>query len=341
MRICVISTPIFTLPLQGYGGLEALVYSWSLQFQKAGHEISIVAPEGSQLPEGIELIPIQLMGTEEAAYLRYKGRLEDGGFDAIMDNTWSWYSVISQMSSDKQLPIIHIWHSDPNGLGSAPPIRYPNLVGLSKIQAEMIGKKWGVMCKMAYNGVDLSFYKPDPAVKRGNRYLWMARYTPEKGFLEAAHLAKKCRVGLDAFGDTTIISSQDYLNKCVAEGDGMQIRVSAGISREQTVKEYQGHKALITWTNYTEIFGLSTVESMACGTPVIARNTGAAPELIKHGKTGFLCETLEEMEDLIKTDAVDRIRAEDCIKQASRFSIESSAHQHLKCLEDIANGHHW
>ena len=194
---------------------------------------------------------------------------------------------------------------------------------------------------MVHHGIDLDLYKPDPAVLRGNRLLFLARYTPEKGFLEIAHMAKKCRVPLDAFGDLEIIANEEYARKCFEENDGMQIKVAPGIPRNETVKQYQSHKALITWPNYTEIFGLTTCEAMACGCPVISKDSGAARELIKHGKTGFVISTLDELEDLIKSDAVSMIKPEDCRKQAMAFSIEKSARGHLQLLEDVSKGIVW
>lgn len=339
MKILTISTSVYPLPPPGYSGLEFLCYEWACEFAKQGHQVSIVAPGESQLPDGIELISTGLREPEDAAYLKYKDRL--GEFDAIMDNTWSWFSALSQMEADHQLPVIHCYHSDPYNLGTPPPIEKPCICAFSEAQADIIRRRWNVACQVVHHGVDLSFYKPDSNVERGNRYLFLARYTPEKGFLEIAYLAKKCRVGLDAFGDVEIVASPDYVRKCFEESDGRQIRVNPGISREETVKQYQSHKAFITWPNYVEIFGLTTVEAMACGCPVISKDSGAAKELIKQGKTGFIVGTLEEAEELIKTDAVSKINPEDCVKRARQFSIEKSASSHLRLMEDIKNGLYW
>ena len=341
MKLLVISTNVFPIPLQGYGGLEQLVYVWACEFQKAGHQVSVVAPQGSQLPEGMELIATTLGEAEEASWGRYKDRLMKGDWDAVMDNSWQWYSILSQMEADRQLPIIHCYHSDPHNLGAPPPIAKPCLVAFSNAQAEVMGRRWSHMVKVVYHGIDTSFYTPDPQVQRGNRYLFLARYTPEKGFLEIAHLARKCGVGLDCFGDTTIVSDQDYVRRCFEESDVRQIRVMPGISREETVKQYRIHKALITWPNFVEIFGLTTVECMATGTPVISKDSGAAKELIKHGKTGFVVQTLEEAEELIRADAVSKLKGDDVVRQGQRFSIERSAQGHLRCLQDVASGLFW
>jgi len=344
MRILMISTTVYELHtggLGGYGGLEQLVALWSQCFRDMGHQVSVVCPGGSDLGEGIEIISTGLREPEDGAYLKYKNRLESGEFDAVMDNTWLWFSALSQMEADRQLPIIHCYHSDPYNLGTPPPIQKPCIVAFSEAQANIIRSRWNVACQVVHHGIDLDFYKPDPSVERGNRYLFLARYTPEKGFLEIAHLVKKCKVGLDAFGDMEIVANQDYVTKCFNEGDGRQIRVNPGISREETVKEYESHKALITWPNYVEIFGLCTVEAMACGCPVISKDSGAARELIEHGKTGFVVSTLEEAEELITSDAVSKLKTEDIVRQGRRVSIEKSARDHLRLLQDIASGLFW
>jgi len=341
VKILVIGTTIYALPPAGYSGLENLVYTWSCEFAKASHEVTVVAPEGSLFPPelSIQIISVPPRCSEDQAYIAYKDRLTE--FDAVFDQSWLWYSVLSQMEADHQLPIIHCYHSDPYNLGAPPPIEKPCIVAFSEAQANIIRSRWSVACQVIHHGVDLNFYKPDPTVQRGDRYLFLARYTPEKGFLEIAHLAKKCRVGLDAFGDVEVVANQDYVRKCFEESDGRQIRVNPGISREETVKQYQTHKALITWPNYVEIWGLSTTEALACGCPVISKDSGAAREQIKQGKTGWVVDTLESAEELIKSDAVSKLKTEDIIKQGRKFDIAKSAKGHLKLIEDVKNGLFW
>jgi len=343
MKLLIISTTVFNLPPPGYSGLEFLCYQWACEFAKQGHQVSVIAPGDSKFPEelNIQLISTGLREPEDAAYLKYKNKLESGEFDAVMDNSWGWFSVLSQMEANHQLPIIHIYHSDAANLGTPPPVQYPCLVALSKSQAELISMKWNAVCRVNYNGIDLSFYKADPEVERGSRYLFMGRYTPEKAPLEAIFLAKKCRVPLDLYGDVEIIASGDYLTKVVNECDNRQIVFHPGVSREETVKLYQNHKALIHLVNYNEAFGLVPVECMACGTPVIVNRRGALPELVKPGKSGFVVDILEEAEELIKSDAVSKLKTEDIIKQGGKFSIEKSAKGHLRLLSDVANKIYW
>ena len=350
MRILVISTNIFPLPPKGYSGLEMLVYNWAVGFQKAGHQVSVVAPEGTTLPEGMDLIATKpgegnpMLSCEDSCWVRYKDRLLTGAWDAVMDNSWAWASIAGQMEHPKQLPVVHCYHSDPRNLdpASPPPIEHPCLVAFSNHQAEHITSRWRRQVRMVYHGVDTSFYRPDPAVERSDRYLFLARYCPEKGFLDIANIARKCRVGLDAFGDTTIIGPhQAYAEECFRQSDGAQIKVNPGITREQVAKEFQSHKALITWPNFIEIFGLTTVEAMCCGCPVISKDSGAARELIVHGKTGFVVNTFDEAVELVQSNAVSQLKTEDIIEQGRKFSIEASVAGHLSVLNDVAQGNYW
>jgi len=321
----------------GYSGLEHLVALWAMELNKLGCEVSVVAPEASDLGEGIEIIPVPFRCSEEQAYMVYKARLTQ--FDAVMDNTWLWHTVLLQMETDHQLPIIHIWHSDPQGLGSPPPIKYPCIVSLSQDQGSLITMKWGFITCTVYNGIDLQVYKADPSIRRSDRYLFMGRYSTQKCALEAAFLGKKCKVPVDLYGDTEIIGSREYLERVKSECDGSQVVFHEGVPREEVVKLYQNHKALIHLVNYNEAFGLVPVEAMSCGMPVIVNRRGALPETVVDGKSGFVVNSLEEAEAIIREDRVSTIKAEDCVEQAKKFGIEKSAQGHLKLFDEVANQH--
>ncbi len=340
LKILVISSTVFPIPLKGYGGLEQLAYEWAVEFHKAGHQVSVVAPEGSVLPEGMELIPTGLREDEAQAYPRYKGRL--GEFDVIFDNSWLWYTVIAQMEAgDRQLPVIHIYHSDPDFHGNPPPIKYPCLVGLSKDHARRLSEKWGFEVKFNYNGIPLDFYQFNPEVKRNGRWLWCARYTPEKMPLETIRLARKCNIPLDLYGNTLIIRDQNYLNQCMAECDAKDVVLHLEVPREETVKLYQTQKALIHLVGYNEAYGLVPVEAMASGMPVIVNRRGALPELVENGVSGFVVDSIEEAEEIIKSGKVDTISPEACRRQAEKFSIEASAKGYLDLFQEVVAGRVW
>ena len=85
---------------------------------------------------------------------------------------------------------------------------------------------------------------------------------------------------------------------------------------------------------FDEPFGLSVAEAMCCGTPVIAFNRGSMPELILHGKTGFLVKSMEEAEEAVgRLSSINRI---DCREwSVAMFSKERMTEDYLRIYNQI------
>ena len=91
-------------------------------------------------------------------------------------------------------------------------------------------------------------------------------------------------------------------------------------------------------SQWEEPFGLVMIESMACGTPVIALRRGAAPEVIIDGKTGYLADSEDDMVEIIKQGKIDTIKPEDCRRHIERnFSREKMVHDYLEIYKRILN----
>jgi glycosyltransferase involved in cell wall biosynthesis len=85
---------------------------------------------------------------------------------------------------------------------------------------------------------------------------------------------------------------------------------------------------------WNEPFGLVMIESLACGTPVLAFPEGAAPEVIEDGRTGFLCHDEAQMAELLDTvDTIDRATCRAAV--AGYFSTERMVREHLDLFSDI------
>jgi glycosyltransferase involved in cell wall biosynthesis len=86
--------------------------------------------------------------------------------------------------------------------------------------------------------------------------------------------------------------------------------------------------------NFHEPFGLSVVESMACGTPVIAFKRGSMPELIEHGVTGYLVDTLDQAVEAIgRIGEIDRASCRDAVK--ARFTVDRMADRYLSLYRSL------
>ena len=344
MKILVISTNVFPLPPTGYSGTEAMAYSLALEYQKAGHQVAVVAPEGSKLPEGIELIPTAVMEPEEPAWAKYRDRLPE--FEIIHDHSFQGWPYMSSEGIYPALPIVKTFHTHPSQwpTGAPPPTAHGCLVGVSRSHARLLAQAFGINVEHVYNGIDLTMYtpSPDPAnTKRNGRLLFVGRYTPEKNPLGAMQLAKRLHMPLDCYGDTRIVQGPEYVDRCRAEADGVVVRMFPGVTRDKTVELYRTYRALLHPHQWPEPFGLVFAEAQACGMPVLTIDMGAAREVVSHEKTGYVCQDMDEIQRVLKEGCLQQIKPEDCVAWAQQFSAQNMAAGYLKLFERVKSGHPW
>ncbi|WP_324807006.1 glycosyltransferase family 4 protein [Sphingomonas sp. LY29] len=156
--------------------------------------------------------------------------------------------------------------------------------------------------------------------------LFFGRIHPDKGAGEAIRAAKAADRCLILYG---LVQDEGYHQREVepfVDGEGVDYRgVVGGQERLDALGKARGLLHLI---GFDEPFGLSVIEAMACGTPVIAYNRGSMPELIEHGVTGFLVDTLDEAVAAIdRLGEIDRRACRDAV--ARRFSVERMADDYL------------
>ncbi len=181
-----------------------------------------------------------------------------------------------------------------------------------------------------HHGIDLSLFtfreKPDDYL------LFFGRFHPEKGAREAIEAARRVGRRLIMAG---IIQDRDYFEREIEphiDGDRVQYVGSAG--PEKRDKLLGGAYALLHLISFDEPFGLSVVEAQACGTPVVAINRGSMPEVIDHGRTGFLCHDLDEaVEALGRIGEIDRRACRRWVEE--RFSVDRMVDDYVRVYERI------
>lgn len=186
-----------------------------------------------------------------------------------------------------------------------------------------------------YNGVNTDEFTfcQDP----DNYLLFFGRIHPEKGTYESIQIAKRSGRRLIISG---LIQDQEYfeskIKPFINDDDIVYVGNSGPEERDKLLGEAY---ALLHPISFEEPFGLSVAESMVCGTPVIAFNKGAMPELILDRKSGFLVNTLNEaVEAVDKVSSIDRKYCSDYA--VSKFSRQKMIEGYLAVYKDVLKIHH-
>jgi len=115
-------------------------------------------------------------------------------------------------------------------------------------------------------------------------------------------------------------------------------KIASSMSYEEKIKFLQNAKAVISLPMYPfmEIFGLHATEAMCCGTPVIALRSGGLIDQIADGVTGFLCDALDEVQEIIVADKVSEIDPYECRRRVEeQFSREVMAKRYLEYFKKV------
>jgi glycosyltransferase involved in cell wall biosynthesis len=184
-----------------------------------------------------------------------------------------------------------------------------------------------------HHGIDVAQFPFSGA--KGEYLLFFGRIHPHKGVHEAIEVAQRAGIRLVIAG---IIQDQDYFTTQVEPHiDGTTVEYLGSVGPDQRADVLGGAIALLHLISFDEPFGLSLVESMACGTPVIAFRRGSMPEIIRHGQTGYIVDDINGATDAIATiSSIDRSDCRADVEQ--RFTDRRMARDYVRVYETILNG---
>lgn len=180
-----------------------------------------------------------------------------------------------------------------------------------------------------HHGIALDEFPFDP--KGGDGLVFFGRIHPDKGAKEAIAAARRSGHRLDLYG---IVQDQAYFDAAVAPELDDRIRYHGPVGGADRARALGKAQALLHLINFDEPFGLSVVEAMACGTPVVATRRGSMTELIEHGRTGFLVGGADDA-----VGAIDRIGELDRVvvrqRAIERFSVDRMAEKYIALYEAV------
>lgn len=181
-----------------------------------------------------------------------------------------------------------------------------------------------------HHGIDIMQF--DFQATPDDTLLFFGRIHNDKGARQAIEIAKASNKKLIMAG---IIQDQGYYDQYIApytDNDKVVYLGSAGPAERSRLLGKAC--ALLHPIQFDEPFGLSVIESMACGTPVIAFDRGSMPELIKNGKTGFLVSSVSEaVEAVARIQDIDRVFCRHHVER--NFTVDHMVNEYIKVYEMI------
>ena len=295
MRIAQIAPLTESVPPRQYGGIERVVSFLTEQLVAMGHDVTLFAsgdsvtramlvagwPRALRFEPSIRdtIAPHVLM--MEQVYRRAEQ------FDVLHFHTDYWpFSLFSRQST----PFLTTLH----GLLDLPELApiyesFPHvpLVSISDAQRRPLPQV--TFMKTIHHGIPENLLNPQPV--RQEYVAFLGRISPEKGVDKAIRIAGKAGLRLK------IAAKVDSADKKYYESEiwpliqaSPWVEFIGEINDAQKSEFLSGAHALLFPIDWPEPFGLVLIESLACGTPVIAFNRGSVPEVIEHGATGFIVD---------------------------------------------------
>jgi len=337
MRILLIMNPGIPVPPVLYGGIERVVYLLAEEYYKMGHEVTLLAGQGSAcsgtvITFGANASETKWPGYKEIGFVWRFLVQNHRNFDLIHNfGRLIYFLPIVSSPAFKIMSYQRAVSAKGIKLISSLPARSLLFTGCSNycVFTGNIAGTW----KTVYNAINFDDYQLTEQVADDAPLMFLGRLDQIKGAHTAIRVAKETNNKLIIAGNIPdTADNYDYYKKELEpQFDGEQI-IYIGEIDDVKKNEYLGKaKALLFPIEWDEPFGIVMIEAMACGTPVIAFNRGAVPEVINE-ETGIIVTTAEEMIAAVRSIA--RINRTTCRQVAkSRFDIPVIAAEYLTLSE--------
>jgi glycosyltransferase involved in cell wall biosynthesis len=326
MRIGLVSGPMVAIPPPGYAGTERIVAVLLDELVRRGHEVTLIGPGDSKVD--CELIPT----IDQALWSSGMKGDPTPYIQVTIERAWAEHHRFDIMHSHLDTlsfsfarhcptPVLHTLHGrlDLPGLPELlDEFRDIPLVAISDSQGRWFpSNNW---MATVHHGLPLENAPFSP--RAGDYLAFVGRAAPEKGMEDAIELARSTNVPLRMAAKVHEEDEIRLFAEIVQPAiDAGIVRFEGELATEERDELMAGALATVMMGAWPEPFGLVAIESMATGTPVIARRAGALTETVVHGENGFLVDDLQEARLAVHSAAqLDR----PAIRRAAidRFSVE-------------------
>lgn len=303
MKIALVAPIEETVPPEGYGGTEWIVYHLAHGLGKRGHTVDLYAPGNSKKEDYYTLIPtVEKSIRQDPVFgpnpqmreiAKYKvvsdliKIFQHTDYDIVHNNAGARLLLFSDLIPQKNRCVTTLHRVFDYQRWVYQKYRDLSYVSISLNQKREIPELHYV--GNVYNGISLEdfTFTVEPHSDKGDYIVFLARMNNEKGAIEAAQIAMRLKKHIYIAAKVDLVD-QNYFEQFKKVIDPTYVHFTGEISPSQRSELLGNAKLLIAPINWEEPFGLMFTEAMACGTPVVAYSRGSVPEIIQDGVTGFI-----------------------------------------------------
>jgi glycosyltransferase involved in cell wall biosynthesis len=339
MRIAQIAPPIESVPPAYYGGTERVVSYLTEELVRQGHNVTLFASgdsltsaelaacTGAALrltPTVRDVIPYYLLMLDQV-----RERAEE--FDLLHFHIDQFHFPIFRPIAHRTLTTLHGRQDLPDLQALYRGFPEMPLVSISNAQREPAPSAGYVAT--VYHGIPTDLHEANLS-PRGNYLAFLGRICPEKGVDRAIAIARASALPLKIAAKVDKVDEAYFRETIMPLLTGPDVEFVGEINERAKTAFLGNARALLFPIDWPEPFGLALIESMACGTPVLAFRRGSVPEIVDEGVTGSIVSTPEEaIRALSGVLSLDRHGVRRRFEE--RFSASRMAGDYLKLYRSM------
>jgi glycosyltransferase involved in cell wall biosynthesis len=339
MRIAQIAPLWERVPPFRYGGIELIVSLLTDELVRRGHEVTLFASGDSITKADLKSVHNQALRLDQT--IKEHSLYEQMMLSSLYQQADQFDIIHSHVgcaalpySGFVKTPTVHTTHGifTPDNEKIFRQFSGQPYTSISEAQREpRLGLNY---IHTVYNGIDPEVYPFQETPTQPPYLAFVGRLSPEKGPEGAIKIARATGLPLKMAGKVDVVDQEYYNETLKPLIDGEQIQYLGEVSHEEKVQLLRNATVTLFPITWREPFGLVMIESMATGTPVVGMALGAVPEVIAHGKTGFVCHTLEEMSQAVpEAMKLDRQTCRDYV--LSRFSVATMVNEYEQAYQMV------
>lgn len=332
MKIAQIAPLYESCPPQLYGGTERVVSYLTEELVRQGHDVTLFASGDSRTaaelcapcPRALRLDPECRDAMAHHMILLNQVRRRADAFDILHFHIDYLHFPLSARDPRRTLTTLHGRLDLPDLQPLFREYQKMPLVSISDAQRQPLS--WANWRGTVYHGLPTDLYSPGAG--DGGYLAFIGRISPEKRPDWAIEIARRAGVPLVIAAKVDKADRPYYKSRIKPLLKGPLVEFLGEIGEDQKEAFLGDATALLFPADWPEPFGLAMIEAMANGTPVIAFRRGSIPEVVDHGATGFVVDTVEEAAAAVSlAGQLDRAAVRRRFEQ--RFSVERMAHDYL------------